>query len=393
MLTLLGQLHNIFRARKPTAFAIAASLVISNYQALAEVRITDSADLAGRLVFTKISPNGQKDLMVANLDTGETRELFASKSLEEYPSWSPDGKEVLFYSDICGDREIFSIRSDGKDLKRLTKSKGVDEDPDWSPDGEKIVFKSSRGSKESSNIFVMNADGSRVIQLTDLRKDNAVPKWSPNGDEIVFASNKDWPGWDLLIHHLPTKTNFQLTTGTKNYSRAAWHPSGNTIAFSFGESTDVGIYAIRKGKGKAEKMTENAGRHFDPVFSDNGKVILFTKEVNPGKKNYQVFTKGNDTGSPKQITDGSSSVRNVSWTSLPDYPFSEEPTQAEESSSEEASPTELHEISFDERADQACGRRLKKRPIKLQPAPENSAQPTEKPRNIIRNLEDLEKEQ
>jgi len=391
MLTLLVKIHNLFRAILRLSLAICLTLfsLAEPQEALADIRVNAPGELGGRIVFTRISPAGEKDLVTANLVTGSVEELFASKALDEYPSWSPDGKTVLFYSDVCGDREIFSIRSDGKKLKRLTKSPGVDEDPDWSPDGKKIVFKSARGSNVSSNIFVMQANGSRVRRLTNLRKDNGVPKWSPQGNEVIFASNKDWPGWDLVIHHMPSKANFPLTTGSKNYSRASWHPSGHSLVFSFGEGSDVGIYSVSKGSNDAEKITEGPGRHFDPVYSYDGEKLLFTKEVTPGKKDYQVFQKMGDPSKPQQITSGSSTVRNISWTSLPDYPF--KPEKKEENAGVLDEPTWF----FSDMVDDVCGRARRRKPSSTAPELPSTtqAEEAEKPeRAVIRNLKDVEVE-
>ena len=60
------------------------------------------------------------------------------------PSWSPDGKYLLFRSDRSGNADIFRVRKDGSDLQPLTTDEAEDIYPAFSPDGERIVFQSDR---------------------------------------------------------------------------------------------------------------------------------------------------------------------------------------------------------------------------------------------------------
>jgi hypothetical protein len=75
------------------------------------------------------------------------------------PAWSPVDDRIAFVSTESGDGdEIYTIRSDGSDLRRLTHNEHLwDKFPTWSPDGRQIAFWSNRtGSRQ---IWVMEADG------------------------------------------------------------------------------------------------------------------------------------------------------------------------------------------------------------------------------------------
>jgi Tol biopolymer transport system component len=60
------------------------------------------------------------------------------------PGWSPDGRQLAFYSDRTGDREIWTMAATGGAATRVTNSKGLDAGSDWSPDGREIAFRSER---------------------------------------------------------------------------------------------------------------------------------------------------------------------------------------------------------------------------------------------------------
>jgi TolB protein len=71
------------------------------------------------------------DLYVLNLRTNQITKLTESKARNESPSWSPDGRHIVFASNLRGGIQLFGIDYDGANLRVLT-SKGSNKLPDWS---------------------------------------------------------------------------------------------------------------------------------------------------------------------------------------------------------------------------------------------------------------------
>ena len=99
----------------------------------------------------------------------------------------PTGR-LVFERAVDDNTDIYMMDIDGTGLTRLTDSDGWDGTPSWSPDGKQIVFASERLG--SPAIFIMDADGSNQRSLTSPDYASLMPVWSPDGSKIAFASTQ-----------------------------------------------------------------------------------------------------------------------------------------------------------------------------------------------------------
>jgi len=98
------------------------------------------------------------------------------------------------------------------------------------------------------DIWVMDADGSNKRRLTQNGATNWAPSWHPDGERIVFSSNMDdWREDIKAFGH-----NFEL-------------------------------YLINSDGHGLERITENKVFDSFPMFSPDGKKIVFGSNRNPQK--------------------------------------------------------------------------------------------------------------
>lgn len=123
--------------------------------------------------------------------------LTHSDALDDAPAFSPDGKQLAFVSTRDGKADIFVMpfRPEGPDASgeavNLTRHRGGDFNPAFSPDGKQIAFASDRGGYRESDIYVMAADGSNVQRLTHAAGWDGSPAWSGDGRSLFFYSRRD----------------------------------------------------------------------------------------------------------------------------------------------------------------------------------------------------------
>jgi TolB protein len=82
-------------------------------------------------------------------------------------------------SDRDGDQEVFVMNADGSEQTNLTNNEFFSDDyPSWSPDGSRIAFYTNRDEGDHE-IYIMNADGSEPERITNSPGWDGLPAWSP----------------------------------------------------------------------------------------------------------------------------------------------------------------------------------------------------------------------
>ena len=101
----------------------------------------------------------------------------------ELPDVSPDGQWIVFRS-IGNQEDIYVSRTDGKELRKLTDDLYRDRGPSWSPDGKRIVFYSDRSGRYQ--FWSIHADGSGLQQITNNSGRSLwFPRYSPDGSVLI----------------------------------------------------------------------------------------------------------------------------------------------------------------------------------------------------------------
>ncbi|MEE8295905.1 MAG: DPP IV N-terminal domain-containing protein [Sphingomonadales bacterium] len=156
------------------------------------------------------------NLYIMNADGSGVERLTNYENYDSYSSLSPDGTRILFRrvtptggnTESGRNSEVFIMDRDGSNLKNLTNHAAFDGYPSWSPDGKWVLFASNRGNSnfDEFNIFAIRREGGDLKMLSEtipgvLQARQIV---SADGTKIVF--NRDFPGGRIEIFFMDFKT-------------------------------------------------------------------------------------------------------------------------------------------------------------------------------------------
>lgn len=97
-------------------------------------------------------------------------------------AWSPDGRQIAFYSDRAGNSDLYLINQDGSGLRQITTNKAPDSEPSWSPDGTTLVFLSTRTTHTElwmTSLTGMSPGPLATWQVTFDKTQKGAPDWQP----------------------------------------------------------------------------------------------------------------------------------------------------------------------------------------------------------------------
>lgn len=136
-----------------------------------------------QIVFTSWR-DGNPNLYVMDVASGDSRRLTDNLLSDHHPQWSPDGRQIAFMSDMRGNFDVYVVDSAGGEPRQLTTDGNYDSNPVWSPDGQTLVFVSDRTGKR--DLYRINVDGTGLRRLTTKPNMEEDPVWSPDGRYIAY---------------------------------------------------------------------------------------------------------------------------------------------------------------------------------------------------------------
>ncbi len=165
---------------------------------------TNRNDPKGANVIWLMNVDGSDKIDISQHGVGEWRE----------PKWRQDGQSILHirYTDHPTP-DLYVVNSEGTNAIRLTNNNRTDDYPTWSPDGKHIVWDSYGGG--TGGIWIMNADGSEQHLLIPY---GGFPSWSPDGKSLVYYAAYDDQHGSLWISR-SDGSNARLITRMENYQK------------------------------------------------------------------------------------------------------------------------------------------------------------------------------
>src|SRR6516165_10386500 len=127
-------------------------------------------------------------------------DLFYSRRVSS-PAWSPDGKRIVFTTNLTGRANLWMVNSDGGWPLQLTVSDDRQSGSVWSPDGKWIVYQQDFGGGEYYDLFAVPSGGGSPVNLTNSAEVSETgPLFSPDGKMLALNYKlKSSPANDVAV--------------------------------------------------------------------------------------------------------------------------------------------------------------------------------------------------
>jgi len=209
-------------------------------------------------------------------------------------AWSPDGKQIVFTTDISGRFNLWKVRASGGWPTQITPSDERQYSAVWSPDGKWIVYQQDQAGNELWDLYAVPSDGGESINLTNtpaIREED--PHWSHDGKAIAFAYKpKEGAQYDIALLDWSSRKVRKLTNEQQagfSWSVVAWSPDDKTIyaVRTNPPFTDADTYRIDVTTGKLENLTAHQGtiRYLGSSLSPDGATLLVSSDARGGYMN------------------------------------------------------------------------------------------------------------
>jgi len=194
----------------------------------------------------------------------------AGAQVVEEHDLSPDGRRIVYDSDLEGNADIYVLPLDGGASARLTSDVGNDEGPRWSPDGTEIAFYGAH-----REVFVVPAAGGTPVRLTDGEGSGVNPRWSPSGLQLAFSVGGFGPRELRLVTrgHVGGAWS-QPTRVTTRCQLHEWAPDGSGVLCT--DSTNALAVISPRGRVIWRRSLRDAYRlrgYISAAFSHDGATL------------------------------------------------------------------------------------------------------------------------
>ncbi len=282
--------------------------------------------LHGKIAYAS-ERGGLWQVIAMNADGSDETSLTASFGAYSRPSWSPDGGRLGMRMDISASNGIavMDVRHENGKLvgtQPVPLNSDFSDGPSWSPDGKKLIYSSTQNNSGWLT-FISDISTGSSQQFTAIPENATDTAWSPDGTRIVYDAYTDPSKQirDLYLVNVDGSNPVQLTN-TPDISEflPAWSPDGTQIAFSAAQyapemvGLEGDIYVINADGSNQRRITTDPRNDFDPAWSPDGTQIAFVSDRNANNdSNYEIYLINADGTGELRLTNNHYTDRWPTW--------------------------------------------------------------------------------
>jgi TolB protein len=214
---------------------------------------------SGRMIaYTQFADDGSH-ILVRDLTNGTARRVSFAAGTNFTPTFSPDGRTLVFSSGLDG-TDLWAVSvNGGEGPRRVTVGRGSGSaSPSFSPDGRRIAYTSGRLGR--AEIYITDADGVNPEWLTTTgfgdQSYRSDPSWSPDGRTVAFQTQIEGR-FQVASINLRDRSVKQHTIQGIN-EQPSWAPDSRHLVFTSDRSGSRQLWVLDTESGRLRPLTRGA---------------------------------------------------------------------------------------------------------------------------------------
>ncbi len=189
--------------------------------------------------YYSLSPNGVRGLFEARgeiftvpTEHGDIRNITNSPGVfERYPTWSPDGSKIAFFSDESDEYKLVLQDQTGLEEPEVLSlgEPGFYSDPIWAPDGEKILYQDM-----NETIYFIELESGEITEVdqNNYLSHNTMPSWSHDSNWITYIKRLENGLRAVFVYNLEDGSIHQVTDGMSDAVSPVFSHDGKYLYFA-----------------------------------------------------------------------------------------------------------------------------------------------------------------